>query len=142
MCIAVSTSFHQTAAALQYNTNCLTLTDTATYHCWVFPSYDVCLSLSSISFGQSKSCVCGSVKLSDLPNDSSWVSVSGWKGQEPVIPDIVEDVLKANSSQYSHPFISFPVLCDPLRQTLSSISLSKQLAVMITRTVGVLLNED
>ena len=46
VCNAVSTSFHQTAAALQHNTNCLTLTDTATYHCWVFPSYDVCLSLS------------------------------------------------------------------------------------------------
>ena len=90
----------------------------------------------------SKSCVCGSVKLSDLPNDSSWVSVNRWKGQEPVIPDIVEDVLKANSFQCSHPLISFPVLCDPLRQTLVSISLSKQLTVMITRTAGVLLNED
>lgn len=120
----------------------MTLTDTATYHCWVFPSYDVCPSLSSTSFGPSKSCVCGSVKLSDLPNGSSWVTVNGWKGREPVIPDFVEDVLKANSSQCSCPLISFPVLCDPLRQTLASVSLSKQLAAMITRTAGVLLNDN
>ena len=120
VCSVLSTSVHQTTAALQYNNvNTMTLSDTQTHHCWAF-----CYSSDILS---NNTCVCGAIQFSSLSNPS-WRTINGWKGLDPLIPDSLQNNFNSTNDT------SVACIYDTLMHTLSALSITKELATTIIST--------
>ena len=134
----VHLSLLQTASAFSYNTNSIVLMDAFSYHCWMLPQE--VFSDEQFPNDTDRSCMCGSVKLSNLPIGTSWKLIKGQSIVETIIPDNIHDFLTASqfktqsgSDGVVSTFLS-PTLCDVLIPKVAAYQMVGDIASLMIRT--------